>query len=388
VSAVQSLVMQPAAAETLLARDVVAAGEGDRVAYGRLVDSTRNLVTAISLAIVRDLPLSEDVAQEAYLEAWQGLGRLRNPTSFLPWLRQLTRNRAHDQLRRRARQATIELDAEHRDPRPDARTQLIAVEEQAALTAALDELPDDAREVVTLFYREGQSVTQVAALLGMSEVAVKKRLQRAREQLRAATLARLGEALDKSAPAAAFTAAILGAITAGAPATATAAVLAGNLGKAGSLLAKAPLAATLASAGAGIFAGALGGALGVVIGLRKIWRRARDDEERRRLVRFGIVNVAVTTVGAAAMPLGHYLVPNGIGVVCGFALFWIPMTFDYLVWLPRIVARREALERAEDPTAAARQRRERRLSWLGYLGGTLVGGGTVALIVLKVHHIL
>ncbi|MCU1280172.1 MAG: polymerase ECF-type sigma factor [bacterium] len=382
------MVMQPSASEALLARDVVAATQGDHIAYGRLVDGTRNLVTAISLAIVRDLALSEDVAQEAYLEAWEGLGRLRNPTSFLPWLRQLTRNRAHDQLRRRARQATTALDDEQRDPRPDARTQLIAVEEQSALTAALDELPDSAREVVTLFYREGQSVAQVAALLGMSDLAVKKRLQRARDQLRAATLARLGEALEKSAPAAAFTAAVLGAITAGAPATATAAVIAGNLGKAGSLLAKGPLAATLASAGAGMFAGVLAGGLGVVIGLRKVWRRARDDDERRELLRFGIVNVAITTVGAIAMPLGHYLVPNGIGLILGFALFWIPMTFDYLVWLPRIVARREALERDEDPTAAARQRRERRVSWLGYIGGTLAGGGTVALVVLKLHHII
>jgi RNA polymerase sigma factor (sigma-70 family) len=382
------MVMGPSESEARLTDDVMAASRGDREAFARLVDATRTLVTAISVAIVRDLPLSEDVAQESYLEAWQNLGRLRNPASFLPWLRQLTRNRAHDQRRRRARQRTVDLEDEHRDARPDAQSQLVSAEEQAALAAALDELPPSSREVVTLFYREGQSIAQVADLLGMNEVAVKKRLQRARDHLRAATLVRLGESLAKSAPLAAFTAAVMGAITMSAPATASAAVIGGNLSKTGSLAAKAFLGAKLAGVATGVLAGALGGTLGVVAGVRRVWVRARDDEERRNLMRFGVVNVLITLLGVVAMPLGHHLAPSGIGLALGFALWWLPMTHNYLVWYPRITARREALERQEDPAAAARQRRELRLSWLGYAFGTLCGGGTVAMVVLKLHHII
>ena len=81
-------------------------------------------VAAIALAIVRDVPASEDIAQEAFLSAWQNLRRLQNPASFLPWLRQITRNLARDHLRARRRlpreaddaDAAIEAAA---DPRPD-----------------------------------------------------------------------------------------------------------------------------------------------------------------------------------------------------------------------------------------------------------------------------
>jgi RNA polymerase sigma factor (sigma-70 family) len=400
VNALQSLLMAPTTSEARLTREVSAAAAGDRQAYARLVDDTRNLVTAISLSIVRDVATSEDVAQEVYLQAWQGLQRLRNPASFLPWLRQLTRNRAHDEARRRARRRSEPLDYgtgydsghgagddRHRDPRPDAGAQLIAVEEQAALAAALDELPDAAREVVTLYYREGRSVAQVAGLIGLSDVAVKKRLSRARELLRADVLDRLGEAVTRSAPAAAFTAAVLGAITAGAPATASAALLGktggalGGVGKAGALLAKAggvSLAAKLLGVLGGVVGGALGGALGVIGGVRKIARRARDDEERRALARFTIVNVAAVIVGALAMPLGHALWPGGPGLFAGFSSMWIVITLSYTLWLPRITARRHALERAEDPHAAARQRREARLSMIALAFGSLVGYGTCA----------
>ena len=98
------------------------------------------------------------------------------------------------------------------DPRPDAAARIVAREEAAALAEALAALPDDTREVLTLFYREGQSVAQVAELLDLTEAAVRKRLSRARQSLRAAVLERVGETLKTSAPGAAFTAGILAAL--------------------------------------------------------------------------------------------------------------------------------------------------------------------------------
>ena len=78
-----------------LAVHVPAAARGDRDAFASLVDGTRSVVSAIALAIVRDAELARDVAQEVFLSAWRDLGNLRDPVSFLPWLRQLTRHRAY-----------------------------------------------------------------------------------------------------------------------------------------------------------------------------------------------------------------------------------------------------------------------------------------------------
>src|SRR5688572_13398471 len=87
---------------------VQAAQRGDQQAFSRLVDANRNLVCTITLAIVRDVQRSEDVAQEVLLAVWRGLPRLRDPSSFLPWLRQLARNRAHDSLRQTTRHRRLQ----------------------------------------------------------------------------------------------------------------------------------------------------------------------------------------------------------------------------------------------------------------------------------------
>src|SRR2546423_3365538 len=70
-----------------LTQDVVSAQRGDRPAFGRLVGATRNTICSISLAVVRDVPRSEEVAQDVLVAAWRGLPRLRNPRSFWPWIR-------------------------------------------------------------------------------------------------------------------------------------------------------------------------------------------------------------------------------------------------------------------------------------------------------------
>ncbi len=158
---------------------VTAATNGDTDAFGRVVGVTGGLVTSIALAIVRDIDLSQEIAQDVFLSAWRDLRKLRNPASFLPWLRQMTRNRAHHVLRGRvrARRWIVQLsDTQQADAIADSRAgateRLLAAEEREVLRDALAALPDETREVLALYYREGQSVAQVAALLDLSEDAV------------------------------------------------------------------------------------------------------------------------------------------------------------------------------------------------------------------------
>ena len=209
-----------------------AAARGDRDAFAALVNETRSVVSAIALSIVRDAELSRDIAQDVFLSAWRDLGELRDPNSFLPWLRQLTRHRAYHVLRterRRGRRITADdtdvLMARAVDPAPHAGAQMLADEERQLLATVLDELPDETREVVILYYREGESTAQVARLLGISEANVRQRLTRARARLRSNLLDRFGMAARHSAPDAAFTAAILTALAVGAPVASSAATL-------------------------------------------------------------------------------------------------------------------------------------------------------------------
>ena len=259
------------------------------------------------------------------------------------------------------------------DPRPDAAAELVAREEADALAGALDALPDDTREVLTLFYREGQSVAQVAALLDVTEDAVKKRLSRARATLRQALLDSVGRTLSATAPAAAFTAAVLSGLTVAAPATASASVLAASQGAA-----HAGIVAKLLLLLASVLPGALGGVAGVLGGTRHLTRAARDDEERLGVRRFRLVASLVVIVFALAFPVGSLLTGWRAWPAVNFVMFVATLAVLYGVWLPKILRRRFEAELREDPTRAlARRRRERRAAIIGTLGLTF---GTLGVV--------
>jgi RNA polymerase sigma factor (sigma-70 family) len=359
--------------------DVLAARGGDRDAFARLVDGYRNVVCSITLAIARDVDASEDLAQDVFVAAWAGLGDLRSPASFLPWLRQLARHRAHEFVRtsvRRRRRAAPASDAERLvDEAAIASDRLVSEEERRALEEAIEQLSDDAREIVTLFYREGRSVRQVAMLLGLSEGAVKKRLERARTTLRESVLERFAELVRRSAPNGAFTAAVATAVALASPSTASAAAI-----SAGSGLGTAKVAAAAGAGLAGGIAGAIAGVGGVWLGLGSLLRRAADEEERRALVKLGVrasllvlVTVAAMCSAALLAPLGHRAAGAAL-FVAFYLAFAVGVTFLYGRALPRILARRHDAETANDPAAALRHHREARARLVAHVAGLVAGG--------------
>lgn len=264
--------------------DFSAAQRGDPTAFARLVLATQKTVTVIALAVTRDVQLSEDIAQDTYIKAWQRLGSMKNPESFMPWLRQVTRNAAIDHVRRRRHQEmTVGADdpriAEASAPGMGPEIWMQDTQRSEQLARALDAVPDESREVLLLFYREGQSSRHVAALLGLTDGAVRKRLQRARDALQSELLAQVGEIARHSAPGLAFVTLVVG-----------------------SLKPQAAAAATATSATAGKWAvgmvGSIFAALAVVLGavlidVRLAMRRARTPAERSGLLRHGVIYAVV-----------------------------------------------------------------------------------------------
>ena len=264
----------------ILATDFIAAQAGDREAFARLVRATQKTVSSIALAVTRDVQLSEDIAQDTYVKAWQRLGTMHQADSFLPWLREVSRNAAIDHLRRRRNERPVD-DADLRiasaaDPGSGPEAWMQESQQSEQLTRALDAVPDDSREVLLLFYREGQSSRHVAALLGLSDGAVRKRLQRAREALKSELLEQVGEVARHSAPGAAFVALVVGSLgpleASAAATTAGATTAKWALGALGSVLAALTLVV---------------GA--VVVDVRRAMRRARSPVERNELRSHGII---------------------------------------------------------------------------------------------------
>ncbi len=330
------------------------AARGDRAAYEQVVRGCQGMVTSIAWAIVRDVPASEDIAQEAFLSAWQNLRKLGNPSSFLPWLRQITRNLARDHLRSQSHRANPAGDidaliASVSDPAFDPEHSLAHEQDARIAAAVIDALPEESRETLLLYYREGQSSKQVAALLGMQDSAVRKRLSRARQSVRQELLQRLGDYARHSAPTAAFTAAVLGSLVLVSPPAAAAMVL----GTGGAWLGKGSAKLALASVGSAC-AGIVGPLVGVWTNVHDHLQAPLDARERRGLICYGLAQTG-------------WVVGLAIGVVTGAqASDWKPLVFVTLLyvagfvamrefWLPRILARLRAggLETAPSRTADA-----------------------------------
>lgn len=275
--------MTPDILARVIHREFPQARHGDPHAYGRMVAATQKMVASIALAVTRDVSISEDIAQETFLRGWQQLPRMSHPDSFLPWLRQVARNRAIDHLRALRYRRGGEDPGQLADPDAGPEQTLLHAEEAALLAQALDELPVESREILLLFYREDQSSRAVAALLGMSDAAVRKRLQRARDSLRGEVLQRLGEFTRRSAPGTAFTAAVAAGLSLGTIAAPATAAIAGAGGAA------AKSAPKLALAALGTLAASLSLVLGAVIWeMRGHLRRVRGRRQRRAMLLNGI----------------------------------------------------------------------------------------------------
>jgi hypothetical protein len=259
------------------------------------------------------------------------------------------------------------------DPHPSAPAQMVWREDMHALTEALEALPPETREIVTLFYREGQSVEQVASLLELSRDAVKKRLSRARECLRASVQQQIGQTLCRTRPDVGFTAVVIAALPpAATPAAAAAGAVLSKIGAAGVLKLLAPAS--------GVLAGGIGGVLGVVLGARKWSRDARDEEERRALRRHTWVSIAAVLFWAAALPAAYGLTRMRWVAIVWFLFFLATLAVLQHVWLPRIVCRRMEAEMDEDPQQATlRRRTELHQAILGWTLG--IGFGSLGLAI-------
>lgn len=302
--------------EFMLQAELPAAARGDHGAYGRIVLACQNTVTAIALAITRDVAASEDIAQEAFLKAWQQLDRLKNAASFLPWLRQITRNLARDHLRANRNRplsgesadVAIQMAA---DPSPTPGERLLRTEEEIVAAEIISALPEESRETLLLYYREGQSSQQVATLLGLSDAAVRKRLSRARGMVREEMLKRFGEFARATAPSAAFALTMSSALMVAAPGASAAALLgAGAVGSGAGKLGAGGLGASAVNGGVtfgalgAVFGGQLhivgpalvGGMLGAYLGGLCLLRFAETADERRQVKGFVFMNTATTAV--------------------------------------------------------------------------------------------
>lgn len=263
---------------------------GERDAFEQIVTRYQSLVCSLAYGIVGNLARSEDVAQEAFVAAWKQLGTLQDHAKFRAWLCGITRHLALGVVRHERRTESLDDAGDHPSPQPTPGESAVTSEEQTLVWNALESLPENYREPLILFYREEQSVARVAESLELSEDAVKQRLSRGRELVRAQMAALVEGALTRSRPGKVFTLAVMVALP-GIVASSVAAATLGAAGKVTAPMAKAVASAGVFSAALGILFGLCGAALGVWFGVQ-----TAVYERQRAFAKRAIVWLAVLTL--------------------------------------------------------------------------------------------
>ena len=147
--------------------------------------------------IVGSASEAEDLAQEVFLRVYTKRGTYRDGSRFSTWCFSIAANQARNRLRWWRRRPSVSLDAwsevggdvaDESAQGAQASSQAMRRERIADIQGAVAALPLDQRTALVLFEYEGQSMEDIASVLGCTPKAVENRLYRARRQLRLALL--------------------------------------------------------------------------------------------------------------------------------------------------------------------------------------------------------
>ena len=158
-------------------------------------------IYAYLLRMLRDPELAADLAQDAFVKAYRAYDSLQKPENARAWLYQIAHRVALDDLRRRKIVRFIPLVGEARNASPSAEHLVMDARLSGDLQRALERIPERQRAALLLAELHDLTGLELAAALGVSHVAARALLTRARESLRQALAAERQAIADQEAAA-------------------------------------------------------------------------------------------------------------------------------------------------------------------------------------------
>jgi RNA polymerase sigma-70 factor (ECF subfamily) len=156
-------------------------------AFAPLLECFKGKVFRLAFSILRNETHAEDAAQDVFVKIWKGLPACHGGASLSTWIYAITRNTCLTELKRRGRHPTVSL----HDPEMEAASGRIPALQSADpepgaemdVESLLAKLPENYRQVITLFYLEQKAYEEVALMLGIPLGTVKTLLFRAKKEL-------------------------------------------------------------------------------------------------------------------------------------------------------------------------------------------------------------
>ena len=170
---------------------IARARDGDRAAFGDLVERYQQVVFRTALAALRSREEAEEVAQDALISAYQKLESFRGDASFKTWLLTITWNRAMDRRRRAGEWLRRVVspngdrpELEHPSGEPSHEEALIARESRAEVRRLLQTLPPRYRQPLVLSASGEHTFDDIGRLLGIPTGTAKWRAMEGRRLLK------------------------------------------------------------------------------------------------------------------------------------------------------------------------------------------------------------
>jgi RNA polymerase sigma-70 factor (ECF subfamily) len=160
-------------------RLVIQAQRGDEAAFAAITASSYGRLQEVAYRILRDAHLAEDATQQALVDVWRNLPKLRDPAKFEAWAYRTLVRRCYREARKHRDTVGLAHAAE-----PIARDDYSVISDRDQLERAFMRLSMDHRTVVVLHHYLGLTLEQVAEALDIPVGTVNSRLNRAMAKLR------------------------------------------------------------------------------------------------------------------------------------------------------------------------------------------------------------
>jgi len=158
---------------------------GDHGSYDYLVSKYMKRVVSIAWGIVRNAHDAEDLAQEAFVKAFQTIDRFKSGEPFGPWIYRIVTNLSLDVMKHRSRFRHEEISESEQATRRDRADLMASANEIGTrIDDAIRSLPEQQRVVARLYLVEEFDHADIAAMTGLTEGTVRSHLSLARRKLR------------------------------------------------------------------------------------------------------------------------------------------------------------------------------------------------------------
>jgi RNA polymerase sigma-70 factor (ECF subfamily) len=161
--------------------------KGESNAYAFLVNKYKSMAYSLALKLVRNREDAEEIAQDAFIKAYQSLGQFRGSSRFSTWLYRIVYNTSISRLRRSSGESVSLEDSGFAEKESseigDAYYRLKDQERKKFLDLVLEKLDPDENFLVTLYYYEEKDLDEISQITGLTRNNVKVKIFRSRQKI-------------------------------------------------------------------------------------------------------------------------------------------------------------------------------------------------------------